>query len=581
MAFNGGSGGGVGEGFAKTVGIRITADTKGLQKGVQDARGAFGALVTEADKAAKKAGAFGGAMTTSLDEARKRATQFGDALANGIGLQAPKAFGDLAVATKKQGGLFDELTKKMVSAELIIGGLGKAWQAVGNYMQGAFERAKIDPALAGINQMRQLTEDWTREWQKAVDGVINTIAEGLYGSETNTRGGSARASARDSAIEELRQKGYPVDAPGFQDSQEYKDTYGRYLGGFQRRAFGSAVSQLTAQGLTSAAIARDRGYAGIGPSQFFDSAFGALTDWGQSVPNQTERLAQEAGGFGSGLARFFGGGDPRSRGAARRPVGSLASGVSDVFGAFGGLGNSLRYGVSHLGTGYYDADSLRNQDTAGPGLDFLGGGHGGDLDAMYGVGQGDRSGAGMKFLAGGADGMAKSATALNDMKDALSGVGGSLMSTVGAALAAGDASAKAAFKAGAAQMKTLAITEGIQAIASFWNPPKAAAHAAAAAAAGAASVLLNGLAGSGGGSGGGAAPGGGSGYGGGGGYSSQPASYFVPHGTRDGSGPNAQNVTINIGVAGEGAGQVIATELEKARQSGRHRSESTRVVKYE
>jgi hypothetical protein len=577
MAFNGGGG------DTKDVSIRILADVNGLKKSVADAQRSLGGLTGHTNK-----------LGDALIGVQKQAGALGGAFGASIGMM-PEKFGGLVkevVATnarlKEQGDILGGLTKKLITAEMVIGGLGKAWQAVGNYMQGAFERSKVDPALAGINQMRQLTEDWTTAWQSAVDRVLNTIAGGLYGDETVSRRGRVSTNAKDYA---LRKLGFdPENITNLERRVvENSDAYGSALDEGKRWAeerersretarSNAAQKQLLAQGLTSAAIARDLGFAGVGQLS------PALLQLGQSIVGDRYGGIQGQGIVG-GFQRLWG------EKPKKKPGGGSSAPTSG--GVFGVGADYLQYGVNqawNTGSGIFTGFGGGSFDGAGFG-GLLGLGqtvNDGDLDAMYGVGGDARKDAASAFFGGAGAGVTKVSGPLDAAKEALSGFSDALGASVAASLAAGEMSAKAAFKAAAAEMKALAIKSGVLALASgvkaiFGNPlaaKEAAGHAATAAAAGAAYATLSGLAG-GGGSGGGAAPGGGSGYGGGGGYSSQPASYFVPHGSRDGSGPNAQNVTINIGVAGEGAGQVIATELEKARQSGRHRSESTRVVKYE
>lgn len=139
----------------------------------------------QAERAAAKAGA-------TIDTTTKKATAFGSAISGAAtkgvadfgkltkqALDAEKAMAGLGLKTKAQGGLLDDLGKKIATAELITKGFGMALQIAGDYLKGAFDRAKIDPALAGINELRLATEGWTTQLEHDLDRVLNKAARGI------------------------------------------------------------------------------------------------------------------------------------------------------------------------------------------------------------------------------------------------------------------------------------------------------------------------------------------------------------------------------------------------------------------
>lgn len=596
MAFSGGS---AGEAF-KSVGIRISADVKPLQKGITDANKSFGSLVAEANKAGKAASGFGKVATDALNDARKAATGYSTALKDAhasaqlLGGAASKSFGTLAreaLAAKKP---TDELSKGIGELATKFGLVAGAIGLAKGYFADLFERSKTDAALASIDRLRKTTEEWAVSFRSAIDNIvvnavsgIDTIADKLgqawFGTaptgDTTSRRGRIETNAEENA---LRKLGYDPDSMSELDRRmhRYDAGYSAALAAARKDAeayernkdvprANAATAQLTAMGLTSAAIARDQGFAGMGklsPS-LLGLAHGIVGDRYGGTQGET---------LWSGLGQFWGPDAKKTAGGAPARGGqSYGSMLSNWGGQIG-----LRAGIAGNQLGNFWGES-------NDGGNMLGGLLGRTGDSLAGT----RRDFWQHTFGGKTE---KGPDALGAAKDALGSFSSALGASVAASLAAGNMSVKQAFRAAAAEMKALAIKSGVLALFSgvqaIFNPAKAveaAGYATTAAAAGAAYATLSGLGGGGDGGGGSGGSGGGGGGGGAGGYGgaggrSQPASYYVPRSSNyDDSMP--QNVTINIGVAGDprGAAVAISGELEKLRQTRRARPESSRVVRYD
>lgn len=365
------------------------------------------------------------------------------------------------------GGALDGLIKKFFTMELATKAAGKAFQIAGDYLKGAFERAKIDPALAGINQLRIATESWTTELESSLDRILNKAAKSVIAL---SRAMSINAIEMGLA-ERARRAGTTVD------QERMKAVNEAFISGEAMGHYGGTLEDTVAR---EAAMSALWGGATMGKD---------VEGWGAMGPKPGRGR-----GFGAGLRggfNFLGG------------VGARAA-------------SGIGYGVSHIGTGYHDADRLMTYDMAGAAMGFMTGpgasrmgdelfGGAGGFGGLLGEGRGDFD----DF----AQGLAEKRILLEGIVGSLTSVGDSITSTIAASIAAGEAGVRATLRQGAAHLKVRAITEGVEALASFWNPPAAAAHAAAAAAAlagmAALGVMGGGIGGGGGGGGGYATPAGG------------------------------------------------------------------------
>lgn len=540
----------------ETLALRLEADVSQWEAAFGKAQAGMGKLGAATDKLTKEVGGLGTAF--------QRSSSLFDV-----------QIGKLTEKVKKQEGIWDQLVKKMVSAEIVVSGLGKAWQAAGDYLKGAFDRSKIDPALAGINQMRQLTEDWTTAWQRAVDRVLNTIAEGMYGDETRTRGGAARVSARESALRELRERGiqtYEDAVPGtleyglqqqLEQGSDYRDAYGRWYGQHQARAFGGVTAMQTAMGLTTAAIARDQGVAARGklsPSLLRLGA-GIIGDRYGGVQGQ---------GIIGGIQRLWGPTPKKKAGGRQRQIGGFSSVYESIGGVFRGFtaDEAGDWGASDEGT-------IGGALTGAGGLRFGGSG-------LLGLG-----GAGAMPNVEAAQQRIEELNA--QLGDSTSAIGGSLAALTGGLTAAVDAAiagneniAKAALKGAAGVLRGIALqATGLAAFETakaFVFPALAGQHLVAAAKMAGVAALTGALA-----AGAGAAAGGGGGGGGG----TAPSSSAVPGGgfaqnrsSAQGSGGNTYIINVTGYTSRQEAAVAVAQGIREAEAAGRIRSPASKTTRY-
>lgn len=537
--------------ITETIGLQLEADTR-----------AWDAAFSAAEKSASQLGGEVGKVTSKLAEAEKKVASFGSALSS-TGTKGFAAFGGLLrqqqesikaleALGRQQEGIWSKVTKKVIEAEVVIGGLKRAWQAVGDYMDGAFARAKIDPALAGINQMREATEEWTRTWHSAVDGVLNRIAEGLYGDPTRTKQGAVSLSARESALRELADKGYPVNIPGFETSPEYRDAYGRYFNQYSRRAGIDAGSQ----------VERARLQAVLATTA--------------TLPATLAAQQARAGGGIAGVAALTGGAFQGQDVAGWGDAGGRSSGRGRGRGAPLDLTSWLNRPGQQSASSFFDVEE--EQTTSGGVFGRLGGlgRRLGGMDPLKQISELKKA-LSDAALQGRLQEIQDETTAIGG---ALATLTGGLTAAVDAAIAGNESIGRAFLKGSAQVLKGIALkATGLAAFegAMAWvEPLESARHLTAAGKLLAAAAISGTLAAGAGGLAGAIGGGGGRGSSAAtGGYSSRPSSGPAAQ------GGNTYNVNIN-GFYGDERQAIPAIHrgLEKAEQSRRVRPSSSRVVRY-
>ena len=163
----------------KTLNLRITADTRGLQKGVADAQRALGGLL----KTQPQIGKLGSSLGEIGDQLQGKG-KFSAALGQkDVFTQHSANLGKLMAEVKKVAPALkpaqsemDQFLGKFTKLQFAVDAIKKSFELAGNYVKGAFERAKIDPALEGLDRLRKRTEEWTKSWETTIDRILSKIA---------------------------------------------------------------------------------------------------------------------------------------------------------------------------------------------------------------------------------------------------------------------------------------------------------------------------------------------------------------------------------------------------------------------
>lgn len=507
------------------LGLVVEADTNPWQRAWEEAQRKVEKLGESVGKAMAKTDSFGWAFGAA---GTKGATSFGQLVKQQQ--DAAKFFDTLGGKVKEQSGLFDDLSKKIVAADLVTKGLGMAFNLAGNYLKGAFDRAKIDPALAGINELRLATEAWTADLESGLDRILEKAARSV---QRLTRSFSVmdiearlreRARANGTSVDQERIRA--VDA-AFAEGQ----SLGIY-GGTNEATPGRAAALAALWG--GATQGKDvAGWGAMGGRGGRDR--GPRGSYGNLLGNIGGQIGLRAGIAGNQLSAFWG----------------ESNAPSNIFPALGAL-------AGDIGQGF-----------AASGRSFKGG---------FGA-----------FWGGQRDEFAEFSQAINDNTSAIGGGFSALTSgitaAVDAAIAGSENIGKAFLKASSMALRAIAVESTARAAfetamglgASFLAPPAAAAHfaaagqfAVAAAIAGAGSALLG-------------AAGGGAGAGAGGARTPAGGGYARPANGNASGGGNTTIIQFGHGFALATKTEIVEAIGEAQRageRSGRGRTSTAGAVAY-
>lgn len=341
------------------LGLELEADAKEWTSGFEQSEQSVKKLGKAVDEVVAKTGHFGKALSAAASTGTGK---FGELLQQQQ--KAIKSFDALInrseAAGKKQEGIWDKITGKLVSAEFYTQAVGKALDVAGKYLAGAFERAKIDPALAAMNELRLATEGWIKDVERGLDSLLNKGAQVI---QSTAHGFSARQV--EFALEErARRNGTSVD----QERQRYvNDQYagGLALGGYggteeQRGVGGVGSSFFTGAAFQGKDVAQwgatrkrtrtQRTYGGI--STVYDTVGGTLAGAGQAPGSWGDTSTPTIGGALTGFGRFGGSGMYAANGnmpnvaGQQREIEKLNAALGDQTSAIGGSLAALTGGLT-------------------------------------------------------------------------------------------------------------------------------------------------------------------------------------------------------------------------------------------
>lgn len=180
------------EEITQALGIKVSAETAEAKRAVDALFSSFNGL------------------GKAVEEAKKKSAAFGNALGGGLFEKAPMAIGNLTrevdrlrpsmANLHKEGekGLFGKKwTADLTSLSTKLVSIGFVFKALGGYISGAFERSKVDPALEGINRLRIATENWTTEWERRIDRILEKVASAAMDSQEEDQSARYTATAVD------------------------------------------------------------------------------------------------------------------------------------------------------------------------------------------------------------------------------------------------------------------------------------------------------------------------------------------------------------------------------------------------
>lgn len=532
------------EEITQKLGILVEAETAEAKRAVDSLFQSFTSLAKVTEEAQKKSKAFGSALGGGLFD--KTPTKFKE-IANSLG--------EVGNQANKAGGFFEKAGKKWASdltnLALKVGGVGLAFKLAGDYFRGAFERAKVDPALEGLDRLAVKSVQWTKQWEKAIDSILGKIATAAA-NMVDASDAAARGNARSvkAAAEFRRRTGRTLTtAEGLASRAVAGDPA---TGGFLLNVMGSQYDTMAwAMGGTSA-----------GDQQTYDEIRHDIEIKDAVSGNALATMHLLNSLVNARLAKKKGKPDRRTSGHAI---------WSDLDTMFSGAGDVVKTGWNTMGLYGAIADTKAGMaETANrnaTGLDFLlGGAAGGTEPSGFSTTAGQASVTGIGPI------LDKALEKLNEVSLASQTFYGVMSAGLNAgieALISGQEGAgKAALRASAMVIRGLSAEFSIRAMGAFvgGNIPQGLGYTAASAAAMAASAGLLALAGGGGG-GGPQVPASAGGYGGsstapGGG---PPPSWF----SSGSSGGGGETINLYIGDGFVGKPAELAAEIEETLRAGK------------
>lgn len=440
------------EEITQAIGIRVEAVTEEAKRKATELAGAWTGLGKAIEKAKAEQNNYGLALKNASKAPITAITREVEKLTPLLS-RAKEQTKELATGFDRG---VEAVGKFLVSINLIQGAI----KLVGNYLEGAFARAKLDPALEGLDRLRKRTEQWTTEWEGRIDRILSKIAGAAidaYDKDESTRFTASAVGRRRGIPQIIANRAFrEITGHGFNpqgDSNDWDISRQQKEAGIYRALLLQAMQQQDAE--DAAAQAGNRaGIAQAGLGGVYGSLFVGGTARGarpgrkpgSTTPDRylTHVASEWTAGIGSGAAQ----------GAWGEAAGNFFTGV-------GGIADDAKlYG----GSGMYDDAVAATQAGMPSGPEDL-------SDKRLG----------------------RFAAQLQDQSTLVGGafatMSAGITAAVEAAISGSDSIGRAFLKASAMVLKSIAVESAARAAfelamglgSAYFNPPAAAAHFAAAA----------------------------------------------------------------------------------------------------